>query len=67
MVNGMDPMLPIHADVAGVKSFPQDPPKALLSLRHRARYRKAVSGYCFENNDRKKTIPISAVITDSAC
>ena len=31
MVDGTDPMLPTHADVAGVEPFPQAPPKALLS------------------------------------
>lgn len=67
VVNGMDPMLPILADVAGVKSFPQAPLKALLSLRHRSHHMKATSGYCFENNDQKMTILISAVLTDSAC
>jgi len=31
VVDGTDPMLPTHADVAGVEPFPQAPPKALLS------------------------------------
>lgn len=31
MVNSTDLMLPIHADLAGVKSFPQTLLKALLS------------------------------------
>lgn len=66
MVNSMDPMLPIRADMAGVKSFPQAPLTALLFLRHGAHHLKAASGYCFENNP-KKTIPISTVLTDSAC
>lgn len=61
------PMLPICADMAGVKSLPQAPQKALPCVR--ANHPITPAGYCFEShkNNKKKPIQTSAVLPGSAC
>lgn len=71
--SGTAPMLPICADVAGVKSLPQAPQKALPCVR--ANPPVTPAGSCCEsnknnqknnNNNKKKPTQTSAALTGGA-